>query len=141
VKGDYKFTDEFPMAEGFEENVAFAELVYLDPDDVELDLTFASVAPLLWLRAGAQGPVIDECLDAAGRRKPYAWTDRYGVLFNPDRWRTFVEMLPESATTAFVVTDSQAIFAGVAAELPDHLDVVRLYENYLTTFRINEGLG
>ncbi len=141
VKGDYKFTDEFPMAEGFEESVTFAELVYLDPDDVELDLAFASVAPLLWLRAGAQGPVIDECMDAAGRRKPYAWTERYGILFNPDRWRGFVEKLPATATTAFVVTDSQAIFAGVAAELPGHLDVVRLYENYLTTFRINEGLG
>jgi adenine-specific DNA-methyltransferase len=141
VKGDYKFTDEFPMAEGFEENVTLAELVYLDPDDVELDLAFAAVAPLLWLRAGAQGPVIDESLDSAGRRKPYTWTDRYGILFNPDRWRGFVKKLPDTATTAFVVTDSQAIFAGVAAELPDHLDVVRLYENYLTTFRINEGLG
>jgi adenine-specific DNA-methyltransferase len=141
VQGDYKFTDEFPMAEGFEENVTLAELVYLDPDDVELDLAFAAVAPLLWLRAGAQGPVIDESLDSAGRRKPYTWTDRYGILFNPDRWRGFVKKLPDTATTAFVVTDSQAIFAGVAAELPDHLDVVRLYENYLTTFRINEGLG
>ena len=129
------------MAEGFEENVTFAELVYLDPDDVELGLAFAAVAPLLWLRAGAQGPIIEECLDTAGRRKPYAWTERYGVLFNPDRWRSFVEKLPASATTAFVVTDSQAIFAGVNAELPDHLEVVRLYENYLTTFRINEGLG
>lgn len=141
VKGDYKFTDEFPIAEGFEENVTFAELVYLDPDDVELDLAFAAIAPLLWLRAGAEGRVIDECLDTSGRRKPYAWTERYGVLFNPDRWRGFVEKMPAAATTAFVVTDSQAIFAGVAAELPDHLDVVRLYENYLTTFRINEGLG
>ena len=63
------------------------------------------------------------------------------MLFNPDRWRSFVEKLPASATTAFVVTDSQAIFAGVTAELPDHVEVVRLYENYLTTFRINEGLG
>ena len=26
IKGDYKFTDEFPMAEGFEENVQFLEL-------------------------------------------------------------------------------------------------------------------
>ncbi len=61
------------------------------------------------------------------------------MLFNPDRWRGFVKKLPETAATAFVVTDSQATFAGIAAELPDHLDVVRLYENYLTTFRINEG--
>jgi len=140
VKGDYKFTDEFPMTEGFEENVEFVELTYQDPDDVELDLAFEAVAPLLWLRAGATGLVIDECLDSAGRRKPYAWTERYGVLFNPDRWRGFVEKLPATATTVFVVTDSQATFAGVAAELPDHLDVVRLYENYLTSFRINEGL-
>ncbi|MGI8778544.1 MAG: DNA methyltransferase [Acidimicrobiales bacterium] len=137
VKGDYKFTDEFPMAEGFEENVEFVELTYLDPDDIELDLAFAGIAPLLWMRAGAGGPVLDECLDSAGRRKPYAWTEQYGILFNADRWRGFVEKLPATATTAFVVTDSQATFAGIASELPSRLDVVRLYENYLTTFRIN----
>ncbi|MFN8103946.1 MAG: DNA methyltransferase [Acidimicrobiia bacterium] len=140
VKGDYKFTDEFPMAEGFEENVEFVELTYQDPDDIELDLAFEAIAPLLWLRAGAVGPMIDQRLDSAGRRKPYAWTERYGVLFSVDRWRSFIEKRPATATTVFVVTDSQATFAGIAAELPDHLDVVRLYENYLTTFRINEGL-
>ncbi len=139
VKGDYKFTDEFPMADGFEEKVEFVELTYLDPDDVELDLAFAGVAPLLWLRAGAQGPVIDECVDAAGERKRFEWTDRYGILFDADRWRAFVDERPGSTTTAFVVTDSQATFAGIAAELPDHLDVVRLYANYLTTFRIDGG--
>jgi len=141
VKGDYKFTDEFPMADGFEENVEFVELTYLDSDDVELDLAFAGVAPLLWLRAGAQGPVIDECLDAAGEPKRFEWTDRYGILFDADRWRAFVDERPGSATAAFVVTDSQATFAGIAAELPDHLDVVRLYENYLTTFRVDGGGG
>ncbi|MCU0310721.1 MAG: hypothetical protein MUE36_07240 [Acidimicrobiales bacterium] len=140
VKGDYKFTDEFPMAEGFDENVEFVELTYQDPDDVELDLAFEAIGPLLWMRAGSRGPVIDACLDPAGRRKPYTWTEQYGVLFNADRWRVFVENLPATATTAFVVTDSQATFAGISAELPGHLDVIRLYENYLTTFRINEGL-
>ncbi len=47
VKGDYKFTDEFPMSEGFDENVAFMKLAYLDPIDVELDRAFAAVAPAL----------------------------------------------------------------------------------------------
>ena len=42
--------------------------------------------------------------------------------------------------TVFVVTDSPATFAGIAADLPEQVEVVRLYENYLTTFRINEGL-
>jgi adenine-specific DNA-methyltransferase len=141
VKGDYKFTDQFPMAEGFEENVEFVELTYQDPDDIELDLAFEAIATLLWLRAGGVGAVIDQCLDSSGKRKPYAWTDQYGVLFNADRWRTFVEKLPATATTVFVVTDSPATFAGIAAEFADHIDVVRLYENYLTTFRINEGHG
>jgi adenine-specific DNA-methyltransferase len=139
VKGDYKFIDEFAMADGFEENVDFFELTYLDPEVVELDIAFGAIAHLLWLRAGGRGPVITECLDAAGRRKPYAWTDRYGVLFNPDRWRTFVGKCPQSASTAFIVTDSQTTFAGIASELPGSLDVVRLYENYLATFAINRG--
>jgi adenine-specific DNA-methyltransferase len=57
IKGDYKFIDEFPMAEGFEENVDFFELTYLDPEDVELDVAFNSLAPLIWLRAGGRGPI------------------------------------------------------------------------------------
>ena len=139
VEGDYKFADEFPMAEGFAENVKFFELDYLDAEDVELDLAFSGIASLLWLRAGGHGPIIESSVDAAGRRKPYAWTNYYGVLFNPDRWRTFVEKLPETASTVFIVTDSQAIFAGIASELPGVLDVVRLYENYLATFATNQG--
>jgi adenine-specific DNA-methyltransferase len=139
IKGDYKFTDEFPMAEGFDENVEFFELTYVDSEVVELDLAFSGIAPILWLRAGGCGPIIDECVDSRKRRKPYAWTECYGVLFNPDCWRTFVEKRREFASAAFIVTNSQTTFAGIASELPGALDVVRLYENYLTTFAINRG--
>jgi adenine-specific DNA-methyltransferase len=139
IMGTYNFTDEFPMAEGFAENVEFLELTYLDPEEVELDAAFSSIAALLWLRAGGRGPILGESIDAAGRRKPYVWTNSYGVLFNPDRWRTFVAARRESASAAFIVTDSQTTFAGIASELPGGLDVVRLYENYLTTFAINRG--
>lgn len=139
VKGGYKFTDEFPMAEGFEENVEFMKLTYLDPVDVELDRAFAAVAPMLWLRAGGQGSMVAERTDATGDLLPFAVADRYGVLFDPDRWRDFVAALPDDAGTVFVVTDSAAVFAGVAESLPADLAVVRLYENYLTTFAINQG--
>jgi adenine-specific DNA-methyltransferase len=139
INGDYTFIDEFPMAEGFEENVEFFELTYLDAEAVELNIAFSGVASLLWLRAGGYGPIIGESLDAAGRRKPYVWTASYGVLFNPDRWRTFVGNRRESASTAFIVTDSQTTFSGIASELPGALDVVRLYQNYLSTFAINRG--
>ena len=139
VRGDYKFGDEFPMAEGFEENVEFLELTYLDPLDVELDRAFTAIAPLLWMRAGGIGAVIGACLNGEGRRKPYAFTKHYGVLFNPDAWRTFVDRLPESARTVFIVTDSSSTFAGIAEALPERVEAVRLYENYLTTFAINRG--
>jgi adenine-specific DNA-methyltransferase len=78
-------------------------------------------------------------VDERGHRKPFIWTDSYGVLFDLDRWRTFVNKRTAEASTVFIVTNSQTTFAGIASELPGSLDVVRLYENYLTTFAINWG--
>jgi adenine-specific DNA-methyltransferase len=140
IKGDYRFTDEYPMAEGFEENAAFLELRYLDADDVDLGLAYDDVAPLLWLRAGGTGPIAPQT-DDAGNRLPYAWTDRYGVLFDEDRWRSFVSACPETATTAFIVTHSPTAFAGIAAELPTDVDTVRLPDSYLSMFLPERGRG
>ena len=139
VRGKYNYVDPFPMAEGLEENVEFLKLTYVDPVDVELGRAFAVVAPLLWMRAGGVGPVIEQCLDAAGSRKSHALTEHYGVLFNPDAWRIFVDRLPASARTVFIVTDSSSTFAGVAEVLRERVEAVRLYENYLTTFAMNQG--
>jgi adenine-specific DNA-methyltransferase len=131
VKGDYRFTDEFPMSEGLEENVEFFELTYLDSEDVEISAAFEGIAPLLWLRAGGRGEMIEH--DAPY----YAVMETYGVLFNPDRWRKFVSELHEDVRTVFVVTDSPSIFAAIASELPAGVEAVRLYENYLSTFTLN----
>lgn len=131
IKGDYKFTDEFPMADGFEENAIFFDLAYEDPDAVELGEAFEEIAPLLWLRAGARGRVIEH------EEPGYAISDSYAVLFDFAAVRGFVKALkdrPEVAC-AFVITDDTARFAGVKAQLPG-LDVVRLYENYLQSFKI-----
>jgi adenine-specific DNA-methyltransferase len=140
INGDYKFTDEFPMAEGFEENAAFLELRYLDADDVDLGLAYDDIAPLLWLRAGASGPIASRT-DEAGNPRPYVWTDRYGVLFDEDRWRSFVSESPETATTAFIVTHSPTSFTGIAAELPTSMDTVRLPDSYLSMFLPERGRG
>lgn len=53
IKGDYKFTDEFPMAEGFEENAEFFTLTYEARNAVNHNMAYARIAPMLWLRAGA----------------------------------------------------------------------------------------
>jgi adenine-specific DNA-methyltransferase len=141
IRGDYKFTDEFPMSEGFEENVEFFELTYQDGERVELDLAFEAIAPLLWLRAGATGPVVTDPRDSAGRRLPYEFGTNYAVLFNSDRWRSFIDRMTDEICTVFIVTDSATTFATVAAELPTNVEPVRLYRNYLSTFEINRGLG
>src|SRR5262249_25017608 len=47
VTGDYKFTDEFPMADGFEENVEFLTLTYEAPLRVASHRDFTRIAPLL----------------------------------------------------------------------------------------------
>jgi adenine-specific DNA-methyltransferase len=135
VLGEYLGGRE--RSEGFAENAEFFELTYLDDAVIEVDMAFSGIAPLLWLRAGNRGSIVGESLDTARRRKPYAWTEQYGVLFNTDRWRSFVSKLPETATTVYIVTDSMTEFAHIAGELPGHLDVVRLYERYLTTFTVN----
>ncbi|MCP6756950.1 site-specific DNA-methyltransferase, partial [Klebsiella pneumoniae] len=48
IKSAYKFTDEFPMSDGFEENAAFFTLTYESPLMVRQDLAFKRIAPLLW---------------------------------------------------------------------------------------------
>jgi len=60
IEGDYKFVDEFPISDGFKENVEFFALTYERPISVKHNLVFQRIAPLLWLRAGAQGRRIDE---------------------------------------------------------------------------------
>ena len=131
IKGDYKFTDEFPMADGFEENAVFFDLTYEDPDAVELGVAFEEIAPLLWLRAGSRGRVIEH------EQPGFAVADTYAVLFDFAAVGAFVSAVKSDPgiTCAYVITDDTARFATVKAQLPG-LDVVRLYENYLQSFKI-----
>ena len=87
IKGDYKFTDEFPMAEGFEENAVFYELTYQNEASVELDQAFEAIAPLLWLKAGSRGRCITE------RKPDFDIADTYAILFDYRHVRGFLEEL------------------------------------------------
>lgn len=132
VKGDYKFTNEFPMADGFEENVEFFTLTYESPLRIETNREFARIAPLLWLRAGSSGPRIDDL--------PNGWdvAEKYGVISDLDHSEDFARAIaaaPE-ASVAFIITDEDRLFEALVRELPEHVEPVRLYEAYLRTFEI-----
>lgn len=136
IKGDYKFTDEFPMADGFAENVEFFTMSYEDPLLVEHNQAFAAIAPLLWLKAGAQGARIEQASE------DFTLADTYGVLFDLDAIQRFLAALRKATTVrmAFIVTDDELGFQSVCTDLPEWVEPVRLYESYLSNFRINMGL-
>jgi adenine-specific DNA-methyltransferase len=138
VKGDYKFTDEFPMADGLEENVEFFTLTYEAPLRVASNREFTKVAPLLWMRAGSSGRRIEDISDG------WDVADVYGVLADLDQTEDFLKGIAargDDLTIAFIVTDEDRLFESVARELPDHVEPVRLYEAYLRNFEIESGRG
>lgn len=137
IKGDYKFTDEFPMAEGFAENVEFFALTYEAPLRVASNRDFAKIAPLLWMRAGSRGRRIGDISSG------WDVADAYGVLADLDHTGDFIKAVAASAEVeiAYVITDEPRLFEAVCRELPDHVTPVRLYEAYLRNFEIESGRG
>ncbi|MGJ9506298.1 site-specific DNA-methyltransferase [Actinotignum sp. GS-2025c] len=136
INGDYKFTDGFPMSDGFKENAAFFTLTYEAPLSVRHNRAFERVAPILWLRAGARGPILDDvCEDG------WALSDTYGVLADVDQADIFLLATADrpNITTVFVITNDDAAFQFVAGELPPDVQPVRLYESYLQNFEIAAG--
>lgn len=136
VKGDYKFVDEFPMAEGFEQNAEFFTLTYENPLAVGHNRAFERIAPLLWLRSGGSGRRICTVPD-----RGWDIADTYGILFDLDKAAGFVGEIDRrvGVRTAFIVTDDDRRFQAVSRELPDAVEPVRLYESYLTNFQLNGG--
>lgn len=136
IRGDYKFTDEFPMAEGFAANAEFFTLTYEAPIAISHNRAFERIAPLLWLRAGAQGRGIDR-LPKAG----FAVADTYALLADVDQSRAFLRGLKGAAglRMVFIVTDDERRFQSIAQRLPPGVEPVRLYESYLTNFRFAMG--
>lgn len=136
IKGFYKFTDEFPMADGFAENAEFFTLTYESPVSVGHNVAFARIAPLLWLRAGAQGARIDK-VPADG----WGVADSYGVLADVDVATPFIRAVnkAEGLRIAYIVTDDDRRFQAIAKRLVDRIEPVRLYESYLTNFSFANG--
>ncbi len=136
INGDYRFTDEFPMSEGFEENAEFFTLTYETPVAVSHHLAFARIAPLLWMRAGSRGRRIEK-IPAAG----WKVVDTYGLLTELDEATPFLKAVRKSKDLriVYIVTDDERRFQALARRLPEGVEPVRLYESYLTNFAFANG--
>lgn len=134
IKGDYRFTDEFPMSDGFEANARYFSLEYLNPVMVEFGYAFSRIAPLLWMRAGQVGPVIEVLPD-----RGWEVTDFYAVLENCDDALAFTEAVKRrpGITHVYIITDNVSVYRRVARSFDDSIQTIQLYESYLTNFAIN----
>jgi adenine-specific DNA-methyltransferase len=121
-------------AEGFAENVEFFRLGYTEAPEIEFGLRFAEIHPLLWLRAGGIGE--RKVIDPAGPLYLPAHSP-YAVLFDPSGVPTLLASLPSrpDITHVFIVADSQESFAHLADDIPQRIEKVRLYSEYLETMR------
>jgi adenine-specific DNA-methyltransferase len=136
IEGDYKFTDEFPMADGLEENAEFFTLTYETPVAVSHNRSFERIAPMLWMRAGSEGRRIQKL-----PKEGWDVADSYGLLINLDHAAAFSKAIKAKGTIriAYIVTDDERRFQSIVRRLPENLEPVRLYESYLTNFRFSMG--
>ncbi|MCQ4620720.1 site-specific DNA-methyltransferase [Corynebacterium sp. CCUG 71335] len=136
IKGSYKFTDEFPMADGFDANARFFTLTYEAPTRVRHNRAFPEIAPMLWMRAGQSGRIIDQIPE-----RGWDLTNSYGVIENVAASADFVAAVQqsESVKVVYIVTNDDLVFESMARELADTgTELVRLYSTYLNNFAFQQ---
>lgn len=136
ITDDYKFTDMFSMADGFEENAEFFDLTYESPISVSHNRAFKRIANLLWMCSGSVGRKISS-IPAEG----WDVADSYGILFDLDKSTVFCAKLRKSngILKAFIVTNDDRRFQSVAKRISSDIEKIRLYESYLNNFQFISG--
>jgi adenine-specific DNA-methyltransferase len=130
------YLDGREIKDGFEENVNYFVLDYLDPDDVALGRQLDAILPTLWLGAGGIGDWEEVDLKA-GYSIPES--SNYAILVREAKFPSFLKMISSNGalTTVYLVTDSERSFAEMRSALPKYLTVSMLYRDYLKNFAIN----
>ena len=125
-----------PFAAGFEENVEFFNLVYLERDDVRRGSEFAAIEPLLWLHAGGVG---ERAHSDPTSHFTLAGRSNYAVLFERSAFANFLRATKAAPAIehVFLVTDSEDAYRQMVTRLPPGMRSSMLYRDYLTNFRIN----
>ncbi len=136
LKGNYLGSDA-PMSNGFEANVAYFKLGFLDKASIQVGLQFREMLPTLWMKAGCYGA----CPSLAGQKIPAYIVlpeNRMAILNDNSCYAHFAEEvanLPE-VETVYLVTDSDTDYRSMSRGLSVK-QTYQLYRDYLDNFRIN----
>lgn len=134
LKGEYVESD-LSMADGFESNVCFLKLGFLDKTAVALGKQLDNLMPLLWLKAGAYGPCPN--LEGSDKKMFISKENKFAILINEKYYQEFEEKIrniPEIKTLYFI-TDSDAGYREMIS-MHQEINTFQLYRDYLDNFRI-----
>lgn len=138
-----------PLSAGFDANLAYFKLGFLDKDRVALRRAFKEILPLLWLKSGAMGtrPELP-----SGQPEPAAFAPKganFAVLLDETKLTKFLKEIASRSSLShlFLVTDADESFKSmseraytVLGRANPRLQVFQLYRDYLSNFLINARL-
>jgi adenine-specific DNA-methyltransferase len=124
------------LAAGFEENIEYFRLDFLDPAQVARGDAFQAIMPILWMMAGCHG----EREDSKGSQSWFIPKHSpFAVLIKEKEFRAFRKKCEERKDIewVFIITDSEENFATMRRTLGRKYECVQLYKSYLENFRLN----
>jgi adenine-specific DNA-methyltransferase len=137
LKGEYLGTNHRQMKDGFEANCVFFKLNFLDKTKVALGRQFRELLPLLWMKAGGEGPCPQLETDEVPE-KLILPENRLAVLTDETIFTNFMEAVNEYSAIrmVYLVVDSDSLYRDMARCFPQK-QTCQLYRDYLDNFRIN----
>ncbi|MEH7076980.1 site-specific DNA-methyltransferase [Neobacillus drentensis] len=125
------------QSDGFEANLHYFKLDFLDPNEVAIGRQYNAILPILWMIAGAKG-IFDMKYDEAC---PWYISEEnsFAILNRESRFRDFLSEIRGKSTikSIFLVTNSEEAFFDMKAELHISSEIKMLYKDYLRNFEIN----
>ena len=129
------------MAEGFNANVEYFRLGFLDKTAVSLGMQLKEILPVLWMKAGCIGKH-PELTDGKNPDMLILQENKFAVLVNEQAFAAFEEALTEhpEIQTVFLATDYEVNYRSMVKNLNvEH--TYQLYRDYLDHFRLSGGRG
>ncbi len=123
------------LSEGFEENVQYLRMDYLDPNSIAYREKLSDILPILWLMAGAKGNL--EPVTSGKWFIPKH--SSFAVLIDETAFADFKKEIVDRnyLSHIFIVTDSEEAYREMSNRLPERFKTKLLYKSYLENFRIN----
>lgn len=136
LSGEYVGTD-ISMANGFQANVEYFKLSFLDRNMVSLGIQFREILPLLWLKSGAVGKRPELPSDEELPEMMVLPKNGFAILLEEECFADFARCLAETSGIHIVyfVTDSEDAFREMSANVPAK-QTFQLYRDYIDNFVI-----